>query len=1163
MYIAKKLIFLLVICLSFCPKIYASELYAEEFNSTLSLPSLWEFSRLDGMVYQDFYGVNVVKFDKYTSIKYPYIRSKDLSSDDIFNLEMKIFKENGAANQGAGIFISDNIPTEGIAPNFQNTLFYIWPKQNGIFYLFTSLCPEENSHCNINQQLANGVVELPINRWSNVSLKNTDNKYEFYLDNELKFKSVDTPRKISYVGIGQPEIVNNPATWPVYYIDYIKINSTQDTLPVPYLSQRDNTWKDIEYDSASTWAGSEADSIERWGCALTSVAMILQKYDIKMPNGTIANPDILNTWLKGQDDGYIGNGLLNWLAITRLTRQSRVAEYATTDLEFVKTRGTPSEELAAGLYPIVNLGSHFVVAHGESTNSYNINDPFDASHSALTKNTALASINTFSPSNTDLSYLMIVGDENLVATLSSGQAMLEGSPYDEAITDDIGTAISPITRTYYFPKPASGTYHLQLTNHGIKEVSPKVFIYDESGNVDSKPIVLGDNLTRDYQLVYDKSTTTNFQVLPIDTTPPPTPTIFTPTDSSHVIPVGLILDWDDVTDLSLPITYWYKSSWSGGSYGPVSTGSNSYINASGSADREYNWYVKACDSANNCSDWSNGTKLIVDSVKPNADLVFPSPGPSSTYFDVIFSEQVELGSASNPANYFLSNWPGAGGSGDLLGDATISYDDNTKTARISFNRADWYISPEQLWGVSNIVDLAGNMIDPNPTTEYSTPVLPPSTPIVGTALISPTNAGVQNWTWSSADNGSGIKGYYERIYDVLKLLPGEWIWAGNIAGATTHLSDGTWQMNVRAEDNAGNVSDIGSSNELIVDTIAPEIPLLLSPANNSVTNGSYVVQDWSDSLSAAKYNYESYNDEMLTSLRYRGSFATSQKDARNIAESTYWWRVAAVYLAGNQSQWSDAWKIVIDNTAPKLNAKTSFTGWYNKHQVAYFDYADSNLASDYLAPNCEINTEGLAQTCQVEPTICDLAGNCNTTRQSSNPCDIDHTPPTTSLKAWGSTIDGTSSDSLSGVARTEIKIIKPDLSEQTVQATGKTSWNFTMTDPTLGNYRIVVTSFDVAGNSSEEIVKEFIMSNCGSILGERSNKYEVAKDERREQKAKKNESKEKPKDHIKVEKNEHTEMIDGKVLGEETEHKSKNWWWLAMIPFSTIVYWGGRKLAGE
>jgi len=53
----------------------------------------------------------------------------------------------------------------------------------------------------------------------------------------------------------------------------------------------------------------------------------------KMLDGGVANPSSINTWLLSQPDGYIDSGMVNWLAITRLTKVIN-EQYSTPKFEY-------------------------------------------------------------------------------------------------------------------------------------------------------------------------------------------------------------------------------------------------------------------------------------------------------------------------------------------------------------------------------------------------------------------------------------------------------------------------------------------------------------------------------------------------------------------------------------------------------------------------------------------------------------------------------------------------------------------------------------------------------------------------------------------------------------------------------------------------------------
>ncbi|MBP9702411.1 hypothetical protein KBD69_01870 [Candidatus Woesebacteria bacterium] len=338
------------------------------------------------------------------------------------------------------------------------------------------------------------------------------------LEREFHHDGTNLPNGVFF---GNSVLATNPQVWKSFSIDNFTI-SYGDPLDnvassFPYYSQRDPAWRDLPYDSVSVWAGTELNSIERWGCAITSVAMVLKEYDIKMPNGDVANPDKLNTWLSTQPDGYIGNGLLNWLAISRLARESRVAGNSPTDLEFVKSYGSAADEIDSGQYPIVNEGGHFVTLYDHDETNYIVNDPLDETRQSKAKSDPLVSINTYTPSDTDLSYLMIVGESNTeLELLHSGTSV--GSSYTESIHDDIGGSATTSAKVVMLPKPADGSYRLNVNIPGTTGSQFKVYAYNTLGEVDilDQSAPTGES---SWNINY-VSTGSDPSITPLDTTPP-------------------------------------------------------------------------------------------------------------------------------------------------------------------------------------------------------------------------------------------------------------------------------------------------------------------------------------------------------------------------------------------------------------------------------------------------------------------------------------------------------------------------------------------------------------------------------------------------------------------------------------------------------------------
>ena|GEM_PF-2583007 len=177
--------------------------------------------------------------------------------------------------------------------------------------------------------------------------------------------------------------------------DNVKVRLLADPrdvdLVVPKVRQDDPVWAEEIYDSAQVWAGSQAKSISRWGCALTSAVMVLRHYGFDYLAADLPlTPASLNAWLKAQPDGYLGQGWVNWFAIVRLVREllpvwSTLAKplpqlkysyqswlsWETTGLSLVKTKLEQFQPV------ILELPGHFVVAQGLINQSSDllINDP--------------------------------------------------------------------------------------------------------------------------------------------------------------------------------------------------------------------------------------------------------------------------------------------------------------------------------------------------------------------------------------------------------------------------------------------------------------------------------------------------------------------------------------------------------------------------------------------------------------------------------------------------------------------------------------------------------------------------------------------------------------------------------------------------------------------
>ncbi|MBI4725789.1 hypothetical protein HY768_00950 [candidate division TA06 bacterium] len=131
----------------------------------------------------------------------------------------------------------------------------------------------------------------------------------------------------------------------------------------------------------------------------------------------------------------------------------------------------------------------------------------------------------------------------------------------------------------------------------------------------------------------------------------------------------------------------------------------------------------------------------------------------------------------------------------------------------------------------------------------------------------------------------------------------------------TSLSDGVYYWRVRAGDAANNWSDYTTRWSFTVDVAAPGIPILSSPADNSITNDNTPSFDWSDVTGATKYQIQ-IDDDSLFGSPAKDTVVSISKDTLGspLADGVYYWRVRAGDAANNWSGYTNTWNFTV-NTA--------------------------------------------------------------------------------------------------------------------------------------------------------------------------------------------------------------------------------------------------------
>jgi hypothetical protein len=315
------------------------------------------------------------------------------------------------------------------------------------------------------------------------------------ISNDLVEGFIDNTLIVSAPNVGQTKYFGFASQIGTNDLDNFKIEKdipvVEIDLDVPLLKQTASPWGAQIYNSANLWNPSDP-SIGSWGCAMTSASMVFKYHGInKLPDGRSLDPGTLNTWLKSQKDGFVGNGLVNWIALTRLSKKAKNINNLTYDaLEFFRKQTVDKQtivsDLKNNLPDIVGVPGHFIVAKGTKGNDLLINDPFYNRNLLSEFNDDILSIGTFVPSNTDLSYLLFVTETNvrLEITDSTGKKVAERFSENAIVNpNNPSETNSEFLDLYAIQKPSETNYNILVNSVNNTPYDIKIYSYDKNGEV--------------------------------------------------------------------------------------------------------------------------------------------------------------------------------------------------------------------------------------------------------------------------------------------------------------------------------------------------------------------------------------------------------------------------------------------------------------------------------------------------------------------------------------------------------------------------------------------------------------------------------------------------------------------------------------------------------
>lgn len=261
---------------------------------------------------------------------------------------------------------------------------------------------------------------------------------------------------------------------------------TEVILGVPYFSQNDPAWGYKEYDHAGS-LGFQNATIERWGCAITSIAMLLRYHGMsQMPDGTLLTPGSVNDWLKannGFSTGGNGRGsysYLVWNSVSRLTQKLYNDGKSSVKLEHKRSYASDETDqllkddiTLRNSPPIfgVNNTTHFVAVNGFNEDTFLLNDPEWGYDELLdfTDNT-YSQADRFIRSNTDLSNLTIVINPNIEMLLIDSSGRKTGRIFENGLL----SVYNEIPEAFYTNQPPLATVNesgeQEILGTGVNEI---------------------------------------------------------------------------------------------------------------------------------------------------------------------------------------------------------------------------------------------------------------------------------------------------------------------------------------------------------------------------------------------------------------------------------------------------------------------------------------------------------------------------------------------------------------------------------------------------------------------------------------------------------------------------------------------------------------------
>jgi uncharacterized protein (TIGR03382 family) len=576
------------------------------------------------------------------------------------------------------------------------------------------------------------------------------------------------------------------------------------------------------------------------------------------------------------------------------------------------------------------------------------------------------------------------------------------------------------------------------------------------------------------------SASSNTNTFIVDTTPPAAPVVQTPANGA-------------VTNDNTPA---YSGTAEAGStvtviVDGVSVGTTT-ANAAGNwtltpaaplADGPHTVSATATDVAGNTSASSNTNTFIVDTTPPAAPVVV-TPANGSVTSD---------------------NTPAYSGTAEAGSTVTVIVDGvsvGTTTANAAGN---WTLTPATAlvdgphMVRATATDAAGNTSASSNTNTFIVDTTPPAAPVV----VTPANGAVTN------DNTPAYSGTAEAGSTVTVIVDGVSVGTttANAAGnwtltPATALADGPHTVSATATDAAGNTSASSNTNTFIVDTTPPAAPVVVTPANGSVTSDNTPAYSGTAEAGSTVTVIVDGVSVGTTTANAAGNWTLTPATA--LVDGPHMVRATATDAAGNTSASSNTNTFIVDTTPPAAPVVvTPANGAVtNDNTPAYSGTAEAGSTVTVIVDGVSVGTTtaNAAGTWTLTPataladgphtvsaTATDAAGNTSAS-SNTNTFIVDTTPPAAPVvqtPADGSvTNDNTPDYSGTAEAGSTVTVIVDGVSVGTTTANAAGNWTFTPAAPLAdGPHTVRATATDAAGNTSANSnTNTFIVDTTGPTV---------------------------------------------------------------------------------